>query len=261
MDSVPMNLGRWTSVRVLMPHMRELALIVGAYWAYMYSRTLLFDDFVDEALSNAGKIISFEKSLGFFWEPGWQEWAITSAKSLVIVFNWAYIVTFWPILLTTGIILYLVNRQRYRYYRNVVLLSFIFALIGFMVFPLAPPRMMAGDFVDTIKAFGPAFYASRELANYYNAYAAMPSLHFSWTVILGVLLWRTLPGWFRVVGLLYPVLTVFAIVITGNHFIMDAAGGGLLAVLSFGLVALLQPDMWRKSAGVLGRIGGGGAQA
>lgn len=225
-------------VRAAAPHMRELAIVAGAYWAYMYSRALVFDDFGATAIANAKSIISLEKSLGFFWEPDWQAWAIESAKNLVIFFNRAYIVTFWPILLTTGFILYLVNRQRYRDYRNLVLVSFIVALIGFMLFPLAPPRMMAEHFVDTIKAFGPAFYASRELASYYNPYAAMPSLHFSWTLMFGILFLRTPGKWFKVVGVLYPTMTLLAITITGNHYIMDAVGGSILIMLAFAVVEL-----------------------
>ena len=90
--------------------------------------------------------------------------------------------------------------------------------------------------MDTIQAFGPAFYGSETMAAYYNTSAAMPSLHFSWTVILGVYCWRTLPGGFKAVGLLYPVMTFFAITVTGNHFMLDAVAGGALAGLSFGLV-------------------------
>jgi len=225
-------------VRAAVPHMRELAIVMGAYWVYMYSRAMVFDDFESTAITNAKSIISFEESLGFFWEPHWQAWAIDSAKSLVIFFNWAYIVTFLPILLTTGFILYLVNRRRYLYYRNLILVSFIVALIGFMLFPLAPPRMMAEHFVDTIKAFGPAFYASRELASYYNPYAAMPSLHFSWTLMLGNLFLRTPGKWFKVAGVLYPTMTLLAITITGNHYIMDAVGGCILIVLTFAVVEL-----------------------
>ncbi len=274
-------------VRWLLPHARELALIAGAYWVYMYTRSLAFNDFGATALANAATIISFEKSLGFFWEPEWQSWAISSAKHLVIFFNWAYIITFWPILLSTGVILYLANRQRYRYYRNVVLITFIFALLGFVLFPLAPPRMIVDQFVDTIKAFGPAFYASREFANFYNPYAAMPSLHFSWTVLFGVLFplapprmmvdhfvdtikafgpafyasrefanfynpyaampslhfsWTLLFGvlflrtpnkWIKGLGVLYPTLTLLAITITANHYLMDAVGGALLVIAAF----------------------------
>lgn len=219
-------------------HLRELLIIAGAYWAYMYTRSLVFDDFQAIALANAKNIISLEQSLGLFWEPQWQQWAITSAKSLVVFFNWAYIITFWPIIIATALILYFANRARYRYYRNIVLLSFVFALVGFTLFPLAPPRMMAGQFVDTIKAFGPVFYASREFANFYNPYAAMPSLHFSWTVMFGILFLRTPNKWVRMLGVIYPTMTLFAITITANHYIMDAIGGGLLTAAAFATVEL-----------------------
>ena len=225
--------GEQELIRRVLSHVRELAIIAGAYWAYMYTRSLVFQDFEATALANASTIISLEKSVGFFWEPGWQSWAISSAKNMVVFFNWAYIVTFWPIILTTGFVLYLVNRQRYRFYRNIVLLSFAFAIVGFMVFPLAPPRMIADHFVDTIKAFGPAFYASRELANFYNPYAAMPSLHFGWTLMFGVLFLRTHNRWLKILGVLYPMLTLVAITITANHYIMDAVGAVLLMVVAF----------------------------
>ena len=208
-------------------------MVVGGYFVYMYTRTLVFSDFQTTALDNARRVIAFEENAGFFWEPGWQAWTISSAKSLVIFFNWAYIVTFWPIVLTAAVVLYLNNRNRYRYYRNVVLISFVIALLGFMLFPLAPPRMIAEHFVDTIKAFGPSGYASREFANYYNAYAAMPSLHFSWTVMFGIMFLRSSNILVKAFGVIYPTITLFAITITANHYIMDAIGGGLLIIASF----------------------------
>ena len=66
----------------------------------------------------------------------------------------------------------------------------------------------------------------------------MPSLHFSWTVILGVLFWRSFPSPYRMIGLLYPLLTFLAITLTGNHFILDAVAGGALAILSFAVVLM-----------------------
>tara|TARA_B100000029_G_scaffold502415_1_gene577627 strand:+ start:1527 stop:2357 length:831 start_codon:yes stop_codon:yes gene_type:complete len=223
---------------IWLPHLREIGMLAGGYFVYMYTRALVFSDFQATALSNARRVIDFEQSIGFFWEPVWQSWAIDSAKSLVIFFNWAYIVTFWPIILTAAVILYVTNRTRYAYYRNVVLVSFIIALLGFMLFPLAPPRMIAEHFVDTIKAFGPSGYASREFANYYNAYAAMPSLHFSWTVMFGIMFLRTNNTWIKIFGVFYPTMTLFAITITGNHYIMDAVGGGLLILASFMTIEL-----------------------
>jgi len=233
MASIRNHISQLPQSRMVLPHLREIAIVVGAYFAYMYSRALVFSDFQVTALANARRIIDFEKSAGFFWEPVWQSWAIESAKSLVIFFNWAYIVTFFPVVLAVSVVLYFTNRDRYRYYRNIVLLSFLIALVGFMLFPLAPPRMIAEHFVDTINIFGPSGYASRELTNYYNAYAAMPSLHFGWTVMFGIIFLRTNNRLLKVFGVVYPTMTLFAITITGNHFIMDAIGGGLLIMASF----------------------------
>ena len=227
------RLSKLPTTYLWLPHVRELTVVVAAYFVYMYTRALVISDFQSTALENARRIIDFERSVGIFWEPGWQSWAIDSARELVIFFNWAYIITFWPIIAVVGVILYITNRTRYKYYRNIVLLSFTIALVGFMIFPLAPPRMIAEHFVDTIKAFGPSGYASREFANYYNAYAAMPSLHFSWTVMFGVLFLSTPNKWIKVFGVIYPTMTLLAITITGNHYIMDAVGGGLLVLAAF----------------------------
>ncbi len=195
--------------------------------------------------------------MGFLWEPGWQTWAVEHVNGIVVFLNWAYIITYWPVILALALLLFIFNRRRYYFYRTVVLFNFIGALFIFMLFPVASPFAIPSvGLVDTIQTYGPTFYGTPEMSSYYNISAAMPSLHFSWTVILGVLLWRTLPGRVRFLGLLYPVLTFFSIVITGNHFILDAAGGGLLAVVSFGLVALLPPNIWRKSAEVFGRNDG-----
>ena len=215
-------------------HSRELVLILGAYFVYMAVRKLIGLNFESVALDNAARLISFERDGGFFWEVSWHQWAMDVGKWLVVLFNWIYIVTFFPIVLITALIYYIVDRDKYFYYRSVILLSFAVALVIFIVFPLAPPRMMQSyGFVDTFTVFGPTWYAGREMAAYYNAYAAMPSLHFAWTVIFGVLFFRQ-GGWhFRLLGILYPTMTLFAITITANHYIMDAVVGGVMMVLTY----------------------------
>ena len=127
-----------------------------------------------------------------------------------------------------------------------------------MLFPLAPPLRQPAYFVDTIQTYGPSFYGSPQMAVYYNTLAAMPSLHFSWTVILGVLLFRTLKGWRRAAGILYPVVTFFAITITGNHYILDAVAGGGLAGVSLGLMGLAnrRRRLWPGIGSSLGRLTG-----
>ena len=229
---VPPLLGFW------FPHIFEIFIVVAGYLAYMYTKTLVFSDFQTTAVNNSWRVIMFESDLGIFWEPVMQAWAIDSAKALVVFFNWAYIVTFWPIILISAIVLYCTNRNTYRYYRNVVLVSFVIAVVAFMVFPLAPPRMMALYFIDTIQVFGPSEYASREMVNYFNAFAAMPSLHFAWTVMFGIIFLRTRYLWLKVFGIFYPVITLFAITITANHYLTDAFGGGMVMLVSFLIVEL-----------------------
>jgi hypothetical protein len=229
-------------VRALGPrkaHILELSLVVGAYLVYVLTRGLIFSDASDTGMVNAGRIISLEKTLGFFWEPGWQSWVLTNVKALAAFFNWTYIFTYWPIIVVAGSALYVVNRPKYYYYRSVVVINLVFALLIFMVFPVTSPFNITEYFVNTIQELGPTFYGSPQMASFYNVHAAMPSLHFSWTVILGVLFVRTFKGWFRLAGLIYPVATFLAIIITGNHFIMDAFAGGVLAVFSFALMELV----------------------
>ncbi len=233
----------WGTTVALLPHIRELGLMAGTYFAYMYTRKLVFSDVERVAFSNARRIVDLERSLGCFWEPHWQQWTLDSVRGAVIFFNWAYIMTFWPIVITTAVITYSLDRSRYFYFRNVVLLTFAFALIVFMLFPLAPPRMLPAYFVDTIDQLGPSFYASREAANYYNAFAAMPSLHFTWTAVLGVMFFRLGPTWLKVLGVAYPTMTLLAITITGNHYIVDAVVGAVIAAVS--IVAVHYFYRWR----------------
>lgn len=228
-------------VRVLLPfkaHVLELSLVAGAYLVYVFTRGLIFSDAGRAGLENAGRIIAAEKTLGFFWEPTWQSWVLTHVKGLAALLNWTYIFTYWPIIVVAGIALYVVNRPKYYYYRSVVVINLLFALTIFMVFPVTSPFNVTEYFVNTIQELGPTFYGSPEMASFYNAHAAMPSLHFSWTVILGVLFVRTFKGWFKITGVLYPMITFLAITITGNHFIVDAIAGGVLAAASFAVMEL-----------------------
>lgn len=225
-------LARWKS------HIAELALILACYFVYLLTRGLLFPDLDQTALQNSLRVVTAESSIGVYWEPGWQAWAVRHAPALVIAMNWVYIVTYWPIVLCAGLLLYIRNRPWFYYYRTVVLISLVIALLIFMFFPVASPFKITTDFVDTMQTFGPSFYGSPEMAVYYNTNAAMPSLHFGWTVILGALFFRSLRGWLKALGLAYPALTFLAITITGNHFILDAAAGGLLAGAAFGIMEM-----------------------
>ena len=219
------------------PHVAELALILGAYRIYLMTRDRIFQDTGATAMLNAQRVISWERSAGFFWEPAWQSWVLENASALVVAMNWLYIVTYWPVVMGVGLFLFVRYRSTFYYYRTVVVISLAIALGLFMVFPVASPFRITSMFVDSIQTLGPTFYGSPQMSVLYNTNAAMPSMHFSWSVILGVLFFRSLNGWAKVFGPAYPVLTFFAITLTANHFILDAVAGGLLAGLSFALMA------------------------
>ena len=227
-------------------HVREVLLVLSAYFAYMFIRKYIVSDIEIAAFANAAKVVSFELSGGLFREVAWQSWTIAHSKPLIIFMNWAYVLTFGPIIGVTALIIYFKDRPKYLHYRNVLLVSFIIALIGFAVFPLSPPRFLPEyGFVDTIRNLGPAWwighswYGSRDTAVYFNVFAAMPSLHFGWTVLFGIIFLSMRPRLIKLCGVIYPTMTFFAIVLTGNHYIVDAIGGAAVAVSSILLYALL----------------------
>jgi membrane-associated phospholipid phosphatase len=119
------------------------------------------------------------------------------------------------------------------------MINLVVALIVFMLFPLSSPFAISAHLVNTIQQYGPSYYGSDSMAVYYNTNAAMPSLHFSWTVILGVLFAKTFKGWFKLLSIAYPVMTFFAITLTGNHYILDAIAGGVLAAAAFAIMELV----------------------
>lgn len=226
------------SLQKYKPHLLELGLVLVAYSVYMLTSDLVFSDTAATAIVNMDKVVSLEATLGFFWEPGWQQWVLHRPDALVIFFNWVYIVTYWPVILAFGMVLFMVDRSAYYHYRSVMLISLVFALVVFALFPLASPFNLTTHLVNTIQEMGPSYYGSSEMAVFYNTNAAMPSLHFCWTVILGVVLVRSLRGGLKLLGFVYPVLTFFAITVTGNHFVLDAIAGGLLAGVAFGLIGV-----------------------
>ena len=220
-------------------HLREFGIVGGAYLLYMLIRQIISADINGVAFIHAEHVMNLEKDLGFFWEPALQSWAIETSDTLVVFFNWAYILTFYPIIVTASIILYIKSKHRYRYYRNVVFLSFLFALVAFAIFPLAPPRMLTKEFVDTMAIFGPAIYSGAEGASFYNAFAAMPSLHFGWSVLFAMIFFRSGSRFLRIFAFIYPSMMLFTIVVTGNHYFLDAIAGGFVIVISFGTVNVI----------------------
>ncbi len=238
-------------------HVKELSITVAAYWAaylvYLFAGRVVYSDFEATAMANAWSVIEFERQIGLFWEPAWQEWVTGVALPVVgeggaaLLFNWVYILIFAPLMGTLAVTLYVQNRAAYRHYRKVFLLSYGLAIVIFIAFPLAPPRMIPDHFLDTIAVFGPEGYGTREMGRFYNAYAAMPSLHFGWAVVFGVIFLRAPNMLVKICGLAYPALMLTAIILTANHYIIDAIGAGLVILASFLVIEL---HLWDRVVGL-----------
>jgi hypothetical protein len=217
--------------------LRELGFVGTAALLYSLVRGLT-DDRVDLALTNAQRLISFERGLSIFVEPRIQNWAVGS-DVIVNLANAVYIM-YWPIII--GALLWLLARRpaAYSFYRNALLGSGGFSLAVFALFPLAPPRFMPEyGFVDTIAARSDG-YRDFNASALVNEYAAMPSLHFGWVLLAGIAIYRLADHRVaRAVAVALPVLMLSAIVLTGNHYLMDAVVGGAVVLGGLGVSHLL----------------------
>jgi hypothetical protein len=159
---------------------------------------------------------------------------------LAYICDYYYSILHFAVTIAVLIWLYAKHPLRYRTIRTVLLLTNLVALIGFWFLSVAPPRMLPG-FVDTVVKFHTwGSLASPGLAKASNQFAAMPSLHIGWAVwcALAVVTLAKRP-WVRALGALYPVTTLFVIIGTANHFVLDAVGGVVTFLVALGLQRLL----------------------
>ena len=214
----------------------ELLIIIPAFLAYFLVRKVV-EGRVSEAFSNGAKVIELERAVGIFWEPRLQE-HILDFDLLVNLANWVYMWGHWPVIVLAAVWLFLMHRDAYHVYRNAFLISGAIGLIIFAAFPVAPPRFMeAWGFVDTV-AENSSGYRVLQPPAFVNQYAAMPSLHFGWNLLVGVAIARygSVPL-LRLFGALMPAAMFVGIVLTANHYIIDGLAGGGLALL--GLVTAI----------------------
>lgn len=172
----------------------------------------------------------------------WANHAVVNVGLLRGFFDHYYTTFHFIVPLTILGVLYVRRPADYRWARSTIGFATLFALLGFWLYPLAPPRLMPGlGFIDTVHGvqdFAKPDYGS--LTAMTNQYAAMPSLHFGWSLWCGVVVVMLAPKtWMKALGLLHPLFTVSAIVATANHWVLDAVGGAAVVVLGFGLAYVL----------------------
>lgn len=218
----------------VLPLLRQVATIAVAAFLYFFVRGLV-DGREDDAIRDARWLIDLEQRLGIFWEPRLQAWAL-DVGPVGTVANWVYIWGHWPVIAATLVWLVVRHRDAYARYRNALLLSGAVGLVIFTLFPMAPPRFMdAHGFVDTITLHSRA-YRVLQPPSLVNQYAAMPSLHCGWDLLMGIAIARHAPRRLRWIGYVLPVAMVAAVVLTANHYLLDAVAGMALVLASLSVL-------------------------
>jgi hypothetical protein len=246
---------------------REIAYVVGFYLVYTLVRNQFGSASVGarHAYENAVRVIDVEKAVGLFHEATIQSWFLGMPWLLRIV-NIFY--GSFHFVVTAAVLVWLAARfpRAYPTWRNTILIATALALVGFSLFPLMPPRLLcdcpygsgpaaAADglptFVDTLAVHGGFWsFSDSTMQAVSNQYAAMPSLHFAWALWCAlVLVPRVRHRWTRALAAAYPVFTLVTIIITGNHFWLDAVGGALVVGLGWLLGSRLAAMMVKRHRG------------
>jgi len=227
-------------------------LIVGVAFVFYYLVRGFVVERTVEATSRAIRIVELEQRLGLWvWESKMQAW-VMSSDLLVQLFNNIYVYAHFPLIVIVGLWLFFFHRRRYVLLRNAFLISGGIGLIIFNVLPTAPPRLLpwplSDQVVDTMFAFSRVNYDMQPAA-FVNHYAAMPSLHFGWNLLLGIGIIWTMRNFFGIAfGVTMPAAMFLAVVVTGNHFILDVLAGTVVALIGLGLALLVQrygQQVWR----------------
>ena len=230
---------------------REVLLVATFYGLYTLVRDVRGDTPVSvvQATTNAHRIIRFERYVGMFHEADIQHWFLRY-RGLIRLCDDYYGTVHFVAVIAVLLLLFFRFPQRYRLWRNTLALTTGLALIGFSFFPVLPPRLLPAGyhFVDTLDTIGGLWnFSSGPVNDVSNQYAAFPSLHTAWSawcVLALIPLIR--PLWGKVLVVLYPLATIFTIIVTANHYFADVAAGLLLLGVSYLLARVLTAhvDRW-----------------
>jgi membrane-associated phospholipid phosphatase len=266
---------------------KEALIVAVFYGVYSFTRNLFgsnkiaADGIPEQAFTNAERVIRAEMWLRLYHEQTVQSWFLPY-RLFIQFWNVYYGTAHFVVTLAVFVLLYVKRADVFPQWRNTLAAMTALAIIGFAWFPLMPPRLLdepcprddstsyggaciesdlrpegGFGFVDTLVEFGgPWSFDSEAMASISNQYAAMPSLHIGWSTWCAIALWPLLRRWWtKLLVLLYPMTTLFAIVVTANHYWLDGIGGlvvfGVGALIGWGLHRWNQERLDRKFAAEL----------
>jgi hypothetical protein len=215
----------------------EIMIIVPAYALYQLVRGTV-DGRTSDAFAHTSQIIDVERTLHIFWEAELQSLALTTGF-LSVLANTMYVWGHLPLIICVAIWIFSFHRSRYPLFRNAFLISGGIALFFFWLTPVAPPRYLQyWGFVDTtVESTSYYFFQSPAFV---NQYAAMPSLHFGWSLLAATAIYANVQSRYRYFAFVLPFLTLCGVVLTGHHFFLDVAAGGAVAMAGLGIAFLLR---------------------
>jgi membrane-associated phospholipid phosphatase len=183
--------------------------------------------------------MDLERVLGLQFELSVQR-AVIAHDSLYDIANWIYVWGHWPVIIVTMVWLVLYHRHVFLRLRDGMLVSGALGLVVFVTYPVAPPRLADPALVDTVTERSEA-YRYLQPPNFVNQYAALPSLHAGWDLLVGIAI-ATAGGTLgvRLIGWVLPVLMAVAVVATANHYVVDVVAGITLALIGHAVA------LWRE---------------
>ena len=212
--------------------LREIAGLAVLYALYEVVRGAGGQD-VDAAMRHTADIVGLERSLGIYVEPGVQQ-ALETIPYVPVVLGLLYVLLHFVGVAATLVWAHQCHSDRFPLVRTTLVAATALALIGYVVYPVAPPRLAGLGFSDTVTSSTGLDLNSDLLGPLYNPFAAVPSLHFGYALIVAVALVTLAERRvFRIAGAMYPGAMLLVIVATGNHFLIDAALGGLVVAVGW----------------------------
>jgi hypothetical protein len=235
-STAPARTGR--ALRDLRGLVTQAGLVGAAIVAYFTARGLTEAN-PTRALQNAQAVIDWEQRHHLHDELALQKLVIGHGR-VIDVLNWIYIWGHWPVIVAVLIWLLRRHPEPYRLLRNAIFISGAIGIVVFVLYPVAPPRLAGIGLVDTVTEQSHSYRVLQPPA-FVNQYAAIPSLHVGWDLLVGIFVFRHARRRItRAIGALTPVAMTTAVVLTANHFLVDAALGAMVALIGLGLAVALR---------------------
>lgn len=224
---------------------KELSLFISFLIFYKISRYIAIGD-AETAFENARKLIEFEKLLGIFTEPFLQGYFL-SKISLIKFLNTFYMYVHIPATVMFFVWLFKKHNDKYYWIRNGFIAANCISIIFFIFYPCAPPRMLPQyGFVDTLLELSNVNLYNGFFSGFFNQYAAVPSMHFGNAFLIAIAIILYAKKSYKWLALIYPLFVLWVIVVTANHFYLDAILGGLIVIVPYPLLRLYSKVIFYK---------------